>query len=59
MVKIRKCLPKVNFERFLLLTALQDFLAELPYYGGAHERFMFFMVPNGIMVSNGLKFTRL
>jgi hypothetical protein len=27
--KIRKCLPKVNFERFLLLNALRDFLAGL------------------------------
>ncbi len=36
MVQIQKCLPKVNFERFLLLTALWDFLAEL-LWGGAHK----------------------
>jgi hypothetical protein len=29
MEKIRKCLPKVNFERFLLSTALRDFLEGL------------------------------
>jgi hypothetical protein len=31
--KNQKCLPKVNFERFLLSTALWDFLAELLWGG--------------------------
>ena len=35
MEKIRKCLPKVNFERFLLSTALWSFLRTT--MGGAHD----------------------